>query len=97
MLPSPASPGSISRLRANVASETPRAALSEDEAIADLKFDAFRDWNDPERVIINVGTLYREWRRDTSERDIIALYGRMHRWRQKHGHTGAYKDPMPPQ
>lgn len=71
------------------------AKLSEQEAIAALTFDPFRGWLDPERVIINVNTLYREYRKDTSPRDILDLYGQMHRWRHAHGHQGGHVDHRP--
>jgi len=56
------------------------AGLSLEEACRDISWDAFRDWSDPERLLVNVDAAYREFSGDTSPRDIIRLFTLMARW-----------------
>lgn len=60
------------------------ANMGEEEAAFDIAFSDYPEWNEAERIIINVDSLYREYRGDTSsERDIWMLYERMSRYRKK--------------
>jgi hypothetical protein len=56
------------------------AGLRLEEACRDISWDAFRDWSDPERLLVNVDAAYREFSGDTSPRDIIRLFTLMARW-----------------
>ncbi|MBI2316024.1 MAG: MBL fold metallo-hydrolase [Betaproteobacteria bacterium] len=58
------------------------AGLSREEAVRQISLDAFRDWIDPERIIVNVDSLYREFSNDTSPRDLARLYSEMLRYRR---------------
>ena len=66
-----------------IAAETRRrfdAGMSEAEAAIDISLDAFRGWADPERIVINVSTLYAEFsggRHRTKPED---LYTRLRRY-----------------
>src|SRR3546814_10579606 len=67
------------------------AGMSWQDAAFDLAWGEFRDWGDPERVVINMTTLYRELSgapvvEDT--REIWELMGRYHYGRvaERHDH-----------
>jgi hypothetical protein len=60
------------------------AGMTFEQAAHDINWDAFRDWGDSERLLVNVATCYREFANDTSERDIIGLFTLMARWRKAH-------------
>jgi len=67
------------------------AGMTFEQAAHDINWDAFRDWGDSERLLVNVATCFREFANDTSERDIIGLFTLMARWRKSHqpdAHTG---------
>ena len=46
-------------------------------AVRDLSLEGFATWKDPERLAINVDTLYREFRGETRRTDIVELFARM--------------------
>ncbi len=62
------------------------AGMSYEEAAGDIALDAFRDWVDPERIVVNVFACYREIEGDDRPASIMALreamarryYGRPH-------------------
>jgi cyclase len=56
------------------------AGLSSEAAARDISLAPFADWSDPERILVNVSTLYREFSRDTSPRDVLALFADMGRY-----------------
>jgi glyoxylase-like metal-dependent hydrolase (beta-lactamase superfamily II) len=49
------------------------AGMSYDEAATDIALDAFADWVDPERIVVNVFACYREIDGDTRPVSIMAL------------------------
>ena len=53
------------------------------EAARDISWDAFRDWGDSERLLVNIETCYREFANDVSERNIVNLFTLMARWRKQ--------------
>jgi len=53
------------------------AGLSPADAARDISLTDFESWGDPERIAVNVDTLYREFRGDTSGPDVLALLGLM--------------------
>lgn len=55
------------------------AGLSVDEAVRDIALHEFRGWLDPERVYVNVHTLYRDFRHDERRPDVLALFAAMAR------------------
>jgi hypothetical protein len=57
------------------------AGLDVEDAARDVSWGTFRDWVDPERVVVNVDAAYREFRGDPSPRDMMRLFGLMARWR----------------
>ena len=59
-------------------------ASSAEEAARDIALTPFADWTDPERILVNVNSLYREFRRDTGPRDMMALFAAMGRYHQEH-------------
>ena len=58
------------------------AGMTEKEAVADIRPGPFASLTDPERIVVNVNALYREFRGDTEPPNVIELFGR-------HGGTGA--------
>jgi cyclase len=66
------------------------AGLSSEAAARDISLAPFAEWSDPERILVNVSTLYREFSRDTSPRDVLALFadmGRYHSERKTRGRS----------
>ena len=59
------------------------AGMGEDEAARDITLDAFRGWIDEERMIVNVNSLYREFRGSTEQPSLEDLQGRMSLWRRR--------------
>ncbi|MFM0640530.1 MBL fold metallo-hydrolase [Paraburkholderia metrosideri] len=54
------------------------AGMDSWEAAQDIALAHFAEWPDPERLVVNVDTLYRELNADdTSSRDMLGLFGRM--------------------
>lgn len=53
------------------------AGMSVDEAVRDIALGEYRHWLDPERIAVNVHTLFREYAGDTSPPDVVALFGAM--------------------
>ena len=53
------------------------AGLDAMEAARAISLDAYASWTDAERIVVNVNTLYREFRNDTSPVDFMGLFGQM--------------------
>ena len=63
------------------------AGMGWEEAATDINLREFRGWSDPERIVANVVSLYRQWGADLSA-DVPSLFGAMGRWHKAHdGHT----------
>jgi cyclase len=60
------------------------AGMDAESAADDIDLSDFRDWGDPERIAVNVATIYREL--DPSLPDVPApeLFARMARWAARH-------------
>ena len=58
------------------------AGMTVEEAALDIALGEFRHWLDPERIAVNVYTLYREYRGDRSVPDMVQLFGFMARVRR---------------
>ena len=56
------------------------AGLSYEAAARDISLQPFADWTDPERLLVNVHSLYREFAADQSPRDVMALFAAMGRY-----------------
>jgi cyclase len=56
------------------------AGLGYEEAARDISLDPVADWTDPERIIVNVHALYREFSGDKSPPDAMALFAAMGRY-----------------
>jgi glyoxylase-like metal-dependent hydrolase (beta-lactamase superfamily II) len=59
------------------------AGMSEREAVRDIPLAGFGGWLDPERIVVNVNSLYREFRGDATPPDIFGLCGQMLHWRNE--------------
>lgn len=59
------------------------AGLSVDDAAVEIQLDEFDHWLDGERVYINVHTLYRDFRGDRTQPDVLALFAGMARFRER--------------
>ena len=53
------------------------AGLSAFEAAKDIELAEYSAWSDPERIAVNVDSLYREFRGDEQATDIFELFSRM--------------------
>lgn len=49
------------------------AGMGANEAVRDIDLGEFSDWGDPERIVVNVDTLYREFGAPQSEPDTLRL------------------------
>jgi glyoxylase-like metal-dependent hydrolase (beta-lactamase superfamily II) len=55
------------------------AGMDAAEAARDIALGDYDSWIDAERIVVNVDTLYREYRGDTAAADTAALFGQMGR------------------
>ena len=53
------------------------AGMGPVEAAREVELEGFDDWGDPERLAVNVDTLYRELRGEHEKTDVIELFARM--------------------
>jgi len=53
------------------------AGMSAFEAAKDIELSEYSSWSDPERIAVNVDSLYREFSGEQAATDIIELFGRM--------------------
>lgn len=53
------------------------AGMSAFEAAKDIELSEYSSWSDPERIAVNVDTLYREFSSEDSASDILDLFTRM--------------------
>ena len=53
------------------------AGLSTEEAVADIDMSRYSSWKDGERLVVNVSTLYGEFRGDTTPRRPVEMFGHM--------------------
>jgi cyclase len=60
------------------------AGLSYEAAARDISLAPFAEWTDPERIVVNVHALYREFRHDASPPDAMALFAAMGRYHAEH-------------
>jgi cyclase len=56
------------------------AGMNFEEAARDITLEAFRDWTDPERIVVNVYACYREFRREKEHLPVPVLFGAMARY-----------------
>ncbi|MGH9688637.1 MAG: MBL fold metallo-hydrolase [Candidatus Acidiferrales bacterium] len=56
------------------------AGIGYEEAARDIILDAFADWTDPERLVVNVHACYREFTGDASRLPVPVLFGSMARY-----------------
>ena len=60
--------------------------LPHEEAARKINLDRFSGWLDPERIVINVASLYRQFSGSTAPVDRVALFAAMKRYRDACGH-----------
>jgi glyoxylase-like metal-dependent hydrolase (beta-lactamase superfamily II) len=56
------------------------AGLGYEAAARDISLAPFADWTDPERIVVNVHSIYRELARDAAPPDAMALFAAMGRY-----------------
>ena len=61
------------------------AGMSADETARDISLDAYRDWIDDERIVVNVHALYREFAGGGAEPNAMDMHARMARYRKERG------------
>jgi glyoxylase-like metal-dependent hydrolase (beta-lactamase superfamily II) len=59
------------------------AGMTVENAALDISLGEFRHWLNPERIVANVDALYREYRGDGSEPDMVRLFGLMAQVRRR--------------
>jgi glyoxylase-like metal-dependent hydrolase (beta-lactamase superfamily II) len=64
------------------------AGMPADQAIRDISLDEFKGWIDPERIVVNVHALYREFRGQPGAPDMLEMAAKMLHFRneKKRGH-----------
>jgi cyclase len=60
------------------------AGMSPEQAADDIDISDFRDWGDPERLVVNVATIYRELDPSLPAQSPPELFVAMARWRARH-------------
>jgi len=58
------------------------AGMGAEQAALDIALGEYRRWLDPERIAVNVDSLYREYRGDPAQADPVKLFGLMARARR---------------
>ena len=53
------------------------AGLTAFEAARDIELSEYSAWSDPERIAVNVDSLYREFNNESQATDVIELFTRM--------------------
>jgi glyoxylase-like metal-dependent hydrolase (beta-lactamase superfamily II) len=61
-----------------------QAGLDSEAAADDIDISPFRDWGDPERIVVNVATAYRELDPEQPPVSPPELFARMARWSARH-------------
>lgn len=62
------------------------AGMDPMQAALDISLEAYSSWSDAERVVVNVSTLYREFRGELDRKENpVALFGQMARWKRSRG------------
>lgn len=56
------------------------AGMDYEAAARDIALDSFRDWTDPERIVVNVYACYREFSGETDRLPVPVLFGSMARY-----------------
>lgn len=65
------------------------AGMGWEEAARDINLREFRNWSDPERIVANVFSLYRQWGTVFSQEENRSLFGAMGRYhKQRMAHAG---------
>jgi glyoxylase-like metal-dependent hydrolase (beta-lactamase superfamily II) len=59
------------------------AGMAWQEAARDINMAEYRGWSDPERIVANVFSLYRQWAPDKVAGDTFALFGEMGRYHKE--------------
>jgi cyclase len=63
--------------------------LNYEAAARKIDLSAFGTWSDPERIVANVASMYREFSADERALDVSELFAAMGRYRKEHRHTHA--------
>lgn len=53
------------------------AGMPEQEVARDISMDTYATWNDPERVVVNIASIYRELRGEREQPATLSLFGLM--------------------
>jgi glyoxylase-like metal-dependent hydrolase (beta-lactamase superfamily II) len=67
------------------AAERFHAGMDDQAAALDIDIADFRDWGDPERIAVNVATVYRELDPSLPPVSTAELFARMAQWGARHG------------
>jgi len=59
------------------------SGMGVEQAALDIALGEYRHWLDPERIVVNVDALYREYRGDRRQPDMARLFGLMAQVRRR--------------
>lgn len=59
------------------------AGMNYEDAARDITLEAFKDWTDPERIVVNVCSCYREFRGEEEPLAVPVLFGAMARYHRE--------------
>jgi glyoxylase-like metal-dependent hydrolase (beta-lactamase superfamily II) len=68
------------------------ARMNYEEAARDIALDAFADWTDPERIVVNVYACYREFSGDTDRLPAPVLFGAMARYHNQRKGRASFRN-----
>lgn len=68
------------------------AGMDYEEAARDITLDAFRDWTDPERIVVNVYACYREFSGETDRLPVPVLFASMARYHNERKARGSFRN-----
>lgn len=58
------------------------AGMAVEEAARDIAFEAYKDWGEAERIVVNLQTLYREFSGQANKPDVVSQFAAMARLRR---------------
>lgn len=66
--------------------------MSADEAARDISLEAYRDWIDDERIVVNVHALYSEFAGGDAKPNAMDMHARMARYRKERGRRRSVRE-----
>lgn len=70
------------------------AGMTFEEAAEDIALGVFNHWSDKERIVVNVYSLFKEYRGVIEHPDMMKLFGLMGKYKSAHAHDGECQGPV---